>query len=162
MWVPLTTGSMQYGKPYEDRKTCSWMLLMLPHHSSDPFALCPHFFCSLRALLSAFDFSPLKWPDRKKAPSGDWLLALHRELESELESVVCQQLLLLVCSSESTVLTVINKCNCRHVQDVPTRSGDCSAKVMVHSISEKQRLLNKWKYITRSRICRSYRQLARL
>lgn len=25
-----------------------------------------------------FDFSPLKWPERQRAPSGDWLLAQHR------------------------------------------------------------------------------------
>lgn len=123
-------------------------LLMFPHPTalrwhldhvfSAPWEPCCREPCSL-----LFDFSPLKWPARQRAPSGDWLLAQHRLGVQTRKGSLPADLFLWVRPSERTVHAVIGRCHSRHIQDIPTCSHDSSAKVTAQSVSEKQRLLSK-------------------
>lgn len=56
---------------------CSLTTAVILWHFIHIFSVCweP---CRWEPCSLLFDFSPLKWPERQKEPSGDWLLAQHR------------------------------------------------------------------------------------
>lgn len=93
--------------PMKKERPAPKCLLMFLHCSSNPLALHPHL--QVAGYLPSID------------------------LVSKLERVIHQQLFPKVCPSERTILAVTDRCNYHHIQDIPTWSGDCSAKTVVHT-----------------------------